>query len=167
MVTSDEERNTVHAADLRPDELSFALRELSESFRAHDREMASRMNLKPTEYHAMEHILDARGTLGPVELAARLGLAVGTTSELLDRLQHLGHVQRHRDDGDRRRVRLTPTSAVTGAIIKAITPAIHAMDEVARQYTDEERAVILRFLQEVSAAISPESDDHASAERTM
>ncbi|MBK4348972.1 MarR family winged helix-turn-helix transcriptional regulator [Lacisediminihabitans changchengi] len=158
MVTPDEERNAVYATDLRPDELSFALRELSERFRAHDRELASRMNLKPSEYYAIEHILDARGSLGPAELASRLGLAAATTSELLDRLQQLGHVERHRDSGDGRRVRLTPTESAISAVIAVISPAVHAMDQVASQYTAEERAVILRFLQQTSAALTSEPE---------
>lgn len=105
----------------------------------------------------MEHILGARGGLGPVELASRLGLAVATTSELLDRLQNLGHVDRQRDQGDGRRVRLAPTASTVSAIIAAIAPATAALERVGARYTSEQRTVIASYLNEVIAALASET----------
>ena len=137
-------------------DVNFALRELSLAFRAHDRDLAAQMNLKTQEYVAMEQILDGRGQVGPVELASRLGLAVPTTSELLDRLQKLGHVERHRDESDGRRVRITPAPGTVAAIVQAITPAMELLSRVAEQYSPAEQQVIVRFLREVTAALTSE-----------
>ncbi|MGV8909721.1 MAG: MarR family transcriptional regulator [Propionicimonas sp.] len=135
-------------------DIGLALRQLNLSFRLYERHLAHAMHLKPTEYQAMEHILDGGGALGPLELASRLDLAAGTTSELLDRLQHLGHVVRDRDDNDRRRVRLAPTPSATAEIFSAITPAVSEIAQLASRLDPAEQVVICRFLAEVSAALT-------------
>lgn len=146
-------------------EIGYALRELSQSFRLYERHLAHLMQLKPTEYQAMEHILDGGGTLGPLELSARLGLAPGTTSELVDRLQNLGHVVRNRGEDDRRRVNLAPTSAATGRIVAAISPALHDLGLLAEGFPPAEQEVILRFLREASATLTSHAsrDEQGSA----
>lgn len=151
------------SSPVRASEVSYALRELSESVRHHDRAMAQRMRLKPQEYQAMEHILDAAGDLGPVDLATRLGLAVPTTSELLDRLESAGHVLRQRDARDGRRVRLVPTASAIAAIVAEITPVLGELDELVDNYSSEEQAVILSFLQDAARTfqdrIQPTDDE--------
>lgn len=135
----------------------FALRELSQTFRQHDRHLAETMRLKPMEYHAMEHILDGRGALGPIELSTRLGLAAASTTELLDRLQQLGHVLRERDESDRRRVKVAPTPEATRQILMAISPAIGDLSDVVEQFDPAEQAVILRFLTQISDTLRARS----------
>lgn len=150
MTDSAEARSDPPPSPVQAGEVSFALRELSESVRHHDRAMAQRMRLKPQEYQAMEHILDAAGDLGPVDLATRLGLAVPTTSELLDRLEGAGHVLRQRDARDGRRVRLVPTDSAVAAIVTEITPVLGELDALVDSYSSEEQDVILRFLRDAA-----------------
>lgn len=132
--------------------ISEGLRELSESFQLHDRALAGRMGLKPQEYRAMAHILMGGGQLGPVELAARLGLAAPTTSELIDRLEHFGHARRQPDPNDRRRVKLSPTESAITAIVAAVAPAVRETDRLADDFTPAEQETIVRFLAAASAA---------------
>lgn len=119
----------------------------------------------------MEHILQSRGSLGTVDLAGRLGLAVPTTTELLDRLEDAGHVVRQRDERDGRRVRLAVTGTTTAAIVATIAPMISELDTVVDSFTPEEQAVILRFLGDAARAferqttIDDEERDGAAPDR--
>lgn len=133
--------------------LSEALRELSESFLVHDRALANRLGLKPQEYRAMAHVLSSGGDLGPVDLAARLGLAAPTTSELIDRLEQLGHARRRPDPHDGRRVKIEPTESAINAIVAAVAPAVRDTDRVAESFTPTEQETIVRYLAATSAAL--------------
>lgn len=159
MAAAEDERTAGALAPgmIDPRGISGALRELSLSFRRYDRSLAQQMLLKPTDYQAMEHILEGGGTLGPLDLAGRLGLAPGTTSELLDRLEQQGHVIRDKDDHDRRRVRLAPTASTVAKIITAISPAATELDQLAAQFEPHEQEIISRFLLRATATLDAHS----------
>ncbi|MHC5796052.1 MarR family winged helix-turn-helix transcriptional regulator [Lacisediminihabitans sp. FW035] len=142
-----------HRLPLAPDPLAFALVALKDAFRASDRHIAAQLDLKPQEYLAMVHILEGRGELGTVELSTRIGLAVPTTTELIDRLQRFGHVERRRDLSDGRRVQVAPTQSAIAAIIGAIGPSMGDVDRITKSYTPGERELIARFLTEVTDSL--------------
>jgi DNA-binding MarR family transcriptional regulator len=111
--------------------------------------LGRRMNLGPSDLAAMTHLASARQPVGPGWLSARLGLTPAAATELVDRLERVGHVSRERDPNDRRRVNLIPTGSSLSQVHGQLLPLLDAIDAVAGEFSADERAAIRRFLAEV------------------
>jgi len=131
-------------------EVSWALREVARATAEVDRALASRVGMRAIEYAAMSHLMDEPGALGPVEFSARLGISSGSGTELVDRLERAGHVERHRHPADRRRLTLQPTEHAVTTVLHELTPLFAALDEVAEELTANEQALITRYLRTVA-----------------
>lgn len=127
-------------------ETSWALRDLTRAAIDVDYAVARRLGLRPMDYTALSHIFGNDGTLSPHHLSARLGISTGSATELLDRLERRGHIERHRSADDRRRVTLTPTPSAVGHVLSELSPIIAALDDLAAEHTPAEREVISRYL---------------------
>ncbi|GGQ85149.1 MarR family winged helix-turn-helix transcriptional regulator [Couchioplanes azureus] len=108
--------------------------------------LGRRMQLHSTDLSAIEHLAFARQPLGPGELAARLGISPAATTELVDRLERAGHVERRRDLADRRRVRLEPSQAAVQEVRKHLGSLISAFNDLAAGMPPTDRAAVLRYL---------------------
>jgi DNA-binding MarR family transcriptional regulator len=110
-----------------------------------------------TDVRALVAIMDAART-GSALTAGALGSAVELSSAsvtaLVDRLERAGHVHRVRDPEDRRRVVLEISDsamAAGGAFFGGLQrDLVAAMDG----YTDEELAVVRRFLAEMTDVVT-------------
>lgn len=82
----------------------------------------------------------------PGALARELGLSSPATSALLDRLERSGHIERLRVDKDRRvvRIHMTEKAKVDGRTM--FGPLSASMLEVISSYTDQEIALVSRFM---------------------
>lgn len=128
------------------EELSWALRAVVQASGEVDRTLARRLDLRPLDYAAMTHAMNAPDLLGPVELSERLGIATGSATELVDRLEAAGHLRRDRHPNDRRRVSLSPTDTSVRTILEALEPLLTDLDALARDFTPDEQAAIQRYL---------------------
>lgn len=138
------------ARDLEPE--TRALRRLQAVMAGSEAALARRIRMHPTDIAAMDHLSSAAEPIGPGELAHRLGLSPAAATELVDRLTAAGHVERHRDLADRRRIRLQPTSDAIVTVLGHLDSLIADLDAAARQATPEERAATVRFLERITAA---------------
>jgi DNA-binding MarR family transcriptional regulator len=129
-----------------------ALRELQAAMGEATAALGRRMRMIATDLNAMNHLSASLEPMGPTDLAARLGLSPGATTELVDRLEQAGHLMRHRDPADRRRVRLVPTDSARGEVLGQIGSLIAVLDALAAGFTPEEREVVRRFLDEATRA---------------
>lgn len=111
--------------------------------------LARRLEMGHTDVVAMTHLAAAQEPVGPGWLSHRLGLTPAAATELVDRLERVGHVARSRDHADRRRVNLIPTAASLQTVQGQVRPLMDAVDAAASAYSDEERETIRRFLAEV------------------
>lgn len=111
--------------------------------------LSRRMQMGQTDMAAMTHLATVRQPVGPTWLSARLGLTPAAATELVDRLEKVGHLSRERDHTDRRRVNLIPTEASLNQVNDHLRPLLDAVDSVAGEFSTEERAAIRRFLAEV------------------
>jgi DNA-binding MarR family transcriptional regulator len=136
----------------------MALRVLQTAMTDAETAMARRMKLGQTDMAAMTHLASARQPVGPGWLSARLGLTPAAATELVDRLEKVGHLTRERDRTDRRRVNLIPTSSTLEEVRDHLRPLLEGVDAVAQECDDDERAAIRSFLARVSAIY----DDFAS-----
>lgn len=145
----------------RPEPETLALRRLQTAMAEAEAALGRRMRLHPTDLAAMSHLTWAPGDLGPGELAHRLGLSPAAATEVVDRLTAAGHVERHRDLADRRRIRLQPSETAVAAVRGSIDPLLAALDAAARDSTPEERAVVARFLERATAVYRDWADPAA------
>jgi DNA-binding MarR family transcriptional regulator len=135
-----------------------ALRQLQSAMSEAETALARRMRMHPTDLAAMNHLTWTREAIGPGELGHRLGLSPAAATELVDRLTAAGHVERHRDLADRRRIRLQPSGDAVASVLGHIDSLIAAIEDVARDATEEERATIVRFLQRITAVYEDWAD---------
>jgi len=135
-----------------------ALRGLQTAMAEAEAALGRRMRMHPTDLAAMNHLTWAREPLGPGELGQRLGLSPAAATELVDRLTAAGHVERHRDLTDRRRIRLQPSGEAVADVLGHIDTLIAAIDAAARESSDQDREAVLRFLRRVTAAYAEWAD---------
>ncbi|WP_144763210.1 MarR family winged helix-turn-helix transcriptional regulator [Curtobacterium sp. 9128] len=90
------------------------LRDWAVTFDELQRHLSSWMRLPGTDANALGQVVwaeQAGEPLSPAQLARQIGLTTGATSVLIDRLETAGHVTRHRESTDRRRITLRPTAS--------------------------------------------------------
>lgn len=139
--TGARERSLVSAP-----ELSWALREVNRLAGDLDVELARRLHLRLLDSMALGHVMTADEPLGPAELSARLGISTGSGTELVDRLERAGHLSRHRDTRDRRRVSLSASSEAVGSVLGELAPLFAALDELAEDFTPAQQEGVIRYL---------------------
>ncbi|WP_230986557.1 MarR family transcriptional regulator [Cohnella fermenti] len=98
-------------------------------------------------------ILHERGPITAGELAKLTGLTTGSVTALIDRLEKNGFVHRQPDPQDRRKVIIVPLYE-NKEEVSTIYLQLHAeMVRLAASYSDEELALITRFLGQASAVL--------------
>lgn len=127
-------------------EVSWALRDMLRAAGELDVELARRLHLRLMDNLALGHVMDSDDDLGPAELSARLGISTGSGSELVDRLERMGHLERHRDPVDRRRVSLRASPSAVQSVVGELGPLLAAMDALAGEFTEAEQQVIAAYL---------------------
>lgn len=153
----DDETNEAPARwSVQPE--TMALRVLQTAMTDAETAMARRMQLGQTDMAAMTHLASARQPVGPSWLSGRLGLTPAAATELVDRLERVGHLTRERDRADRRRVNLIPTASTLDEVRDHLRPLLDGVDAVASEFSDDERAAIRSFLAQVSEIYADFSD---------
>lgn len=126
-----------------------ALRRIIRSVDQHSRRLADSFGLTGPQLLVLQELVSA-GAVPTGELARRIHLAQGTTSEILDRLEDQGYVTRTRSTIDKRRVDCSAT--VKGAELLARKPSLlqeSFLEELGR-LAEWERAMLLSALQRVA-----------------
>ena len=143
-------------------ELALLLRRLTVELDAVGQRFAELHGLNRTDVRALVAIMDAaRG--GESLTAGRLGAAVDLSSAsvtaLLDRLEKVGHIRRTRDADDRRRVVLEMSDSAMAAGAEHFGGLQRDLTAAMEGYTDEELAVVRRFLLDMTEVIERHARD--------
>ena len=118
------------------------------------------MGMGSNDVWALER-LNMEGPLGPAELGRRLGGMRGASATaLVDRLESAGHVERRRHPSDRRRLVVVTTERAYNAGGEAIGPLAAGLEEVANEFTEDERAVVARYLDRVVEVTDSFNESH-------
>lgn len=131
---------------------SSLLRRLQTAMSEAETALARRLGIGPTDLAAMTHLTFAPEPMGPRELSGRLGITPGATTELVDRLERAGHLERRRDTHDRRRVQLHPSTVTLDQVRRELGPLLVALDRVPAGLDEHDRAVVVAYLGGVLAA---------------
>lgn len=92
-------------------------------------------------------------------LGTALGLSSASMTGLVDRLEAAGHVERIRDDADRRRVHVRVTKGALDVATAHFGPWVEGLHQAMDELGDEELAVVSRFLTAVVAATRDVASD--------
>ena len=134
------------------DEATSTLRRLQTAMGEAESALAVRLAIGPNDLAAMTHLTFAGQPIGPRELSGRLGITPGATTELVDRLERAGHLERRRDTVDRRRVQLHASRTTLGQVAGELRPLFEALDAAATELDEHDHAVVLGYLHRVLAA---------------
>jgi DNA-binding MarR family transcriptional regulator len=97
----------------------------------------------------------------PGRLAAELRLSSPATTALVDRLERSGHLVRERSTTDRRRVVLKVQDTARELAREFFTPMAEDVGAVLADMTDDEVAVVSRFMHRAVEALRPRPDSAA------
>ncbi|MFJ8686915.1 MarR family winged helix-turn-helix transcriptional regulator [Micromonospora wenchangensis] len=117
--------------------------------------------LNPTDLHALIAVMDAEllgDPITPGRLGEQLNLSSGSVTALVDRLERAGHIRRDRDTADRRKVFLHYADQGAALAMSFFGPLGRRTDEVMARFTDDELAVVHRFLATMVASMREHRD---------
>jgi DNA-binding MarR family transcriptional regulator len=146
-VASTDERAAIVRALQR---LTASSRHLADAF-------AARQGLHPTDLEALLHVMqgEAEGTpLTAGALGEALALTSGSVTGVVDRLVAAGHVERRRDETDRRRVLLFHAPDARAVAAEFFGPIGRLSDAVMDTFDDAELATVRRYLEAMTGAVT-------------
>ena len=149
-------------------EVGLLLRRLNVELDAVTARFATEHGLNRTDVRALVAIMDA-ARRGEALTAGGLGAAVdlrsASVTALVDRLERVGHVRRVRDADDRRRVSLEMSEQAMTAGAEHFGGLAADLVDAMRDYTDEEIAVVTRFLTEMTDVVARHARTGGSDDR--
>lgn len=110
-----------------------------------------RTGLSEVELATLEQL--SHGSVGPAALARRLAVTSAAATGIVDRLHGRGHVERSADPHDRRRTQLHLTESGRQEMRRQLMPMFAGLAQVDAGFTDEERAVVERYLRGALASV--------------
>jgi DNA-binding MarR family transcriptional regulator len=120
--------------------------------------MKGDMDMNATDLAALRMLIvreDRGEDVSPHQVADHLRISTASTTKLLDRLAASGHIERLPHPRDRRARIVILTDASRSTFFRHFGERLRLMREVADRYSDDELAVIARFLAELSETLDP------------
>ncbi len=141
-----------------------AIRDWREAEQRLNFESRTNMKLNETDMRALRYIIASMNqgvevTAGA--LAEHLHVSTASTTKLLDRLEHAGHIERHAHPTDRRAITIAITDETHQQVRRTVGRQHARRFDVAKGLTPQERDVVIRFLNDLSAIADTPADDAA------
>ena len=133
------------------DALSDSLQELLSAAQGASVRIAKRMEMGRLDVDAMQHLMGTPLTV--TELAGVLGVTPAAATQLADRLESKGHIQRIAHDSDARKILLEPSSQGIHEVIGHLLPMLNHLSRLEKEFTQKERDAILKYLEESRRAL--------------
>ena len=138
--------------------LADLVREHSSAVMRYAAATAKRMGLEASELSALEH-LQAAGPMTLGRLGERLSMSPGAVTALVDRLERKGYVERIPNPKDRRSALVRETEAGLKESLEHLWPYIEEMRGIEERFSEEERAIVARFLSAATEAMHRHAED--------
>jgi DNA-binding MarR family transcriptional regulator len=133
------------------------VRELAAQMDRLDQAAADHLGVGRTDLRGLE-VLERRGqamTIG--QIAEELNLTTGAATLLIDRLEQVGYVERHRDGADRRKVYVHVTSVLQQRTAALFSGVGRATTGLTRSYSAQRLQVIEDFLGQLISVFETEA----------
>jgi MarR family transcriptional regulator, organic hydroperoxide resistance regulator len=122
-----------------------SLRYIAAIIKQKGREILSNYKITPPQFVALQWLLE-EGDMTIGELSTKMYLAFSTTTDLVDRMEKNNLVMRVKDPNDRRVVRIHLLEEGERIIEEAIKKRQDYLQEVLKNFTNEEVLTLERFL---------------------
>lgn len=119
------------------------------------RSIARRAGLSPSEVTALEAL--SRGPLGPGEMARLLNVTTAAATGIVDRMTSHGHAERRPHPSDGRRTEVHLTESGRAELLAHLIPVFGRLAAHDAAFTDDERAVVTRYLEGAAAVMRAEA----------
>lgn len=119
------------------------------------------MKLGQSDMRALHFLIVAQHTnavVTPSAIATHLGISSASTTKLLDRLEEGGHIVRSPHPSDRRALAITITDETREAAMQTVGRLQAKRFHAAARLTPEERAVVVRFLDDMTDQIAVKNE---------
>jgi DNA-binding MarR family transcriptional regulator len=140
------------------DELERLLRTVSSIIKRRGRDILSNFDITPPQFNALL-ILRNHGNLTIGELGEKMYLACSTATDLIDRMERNGLVERRRDQNDRRVIRLHVKEKGMEMVQAVMAARKRYLSGILDQISEEEILVMIngmRHLQELMTGAHPD-----------
>lgn len=141
--------------------LAQAIRDLGQRYLRLSAHLRHASDVNETDFTALT-ALSVEPGLTAGELAQRLERSPAATSSVLDRLEAAGHLERRRDDADRRRVTLWLTERPERVARSALAPLLALLDAEFADADDEEIAQVAGAVRRVDDVLRAFLAGHAA-----
>lgn len=124
------------------------------------------MKLGRSDMRALHYLIVASHSgmvVTPSAIASHLGISSASTTKLLDRLEHGGHIIRSPHPTDRRALAIAITEETREAAMETVGRLQAKRFHAAARLTPAERDVVIRFLDDMTGQISVRSEAWANA----
>lgn len=143
------------------EDFTLRMRGLGSRTILYQQNVAASLGLYNNDYLSID-ILHERGPITAGELSKLTGLATGSVTALIDRLENNGFVRRQNDPSDRRKVIIVPLYE-NNEVGNAYLPLHAEMLKLASNYSDEELELITQFVGKASAILEEQIHRLSSA----
>lgn len=131
--------------------VQMGLRRLTYQLHRLNDAVGSHIDLLPGDLEVLD-MIGREGPVSPREIADATGIHPATLTGLLDRLERGGWLTRRPDPADRRRVIIEAVTERGGELARLYAPMTKALTKLGADYTDEELARIVDFLERAADA---------------
>ena len=147
-----------HEEHLRPEtrgealrRAQIGLRRLTQQLHRLNDVVGSQVELLPGDLEILD-MIGRGGPMSPRDVTAATGIHPATLTGMLDRLEEGGWLTRRPDPDDRRRVIVAAETGRAGDLTRRYAPMSKAITELCSDYTVEELATIVEFLERTADA---------------
>lgn len=119
------------------------------------------MRMNETDLMALRYLLReqrAHRIVRPIDIARMLEISTASTTTLIDRLEKSGHVRREPHPTDRRAGVVVPTVSSDEEVKNTLGAMHRRMLALVDEFSDQERAIVTRFLAGMTSAIEEASE---------
>lgn len=129
----------------------IGLRRLTQQLHRLNDVVGSQIELLPGDLEILD-MIGRGGPMSPRDVTAATGIHPATLTGMLDRLEEGGWLTRRPDPDDRRRVIVAAETGRAGDLTRRYAPMSKAITEICSDYTVEELARIVEFLERTADA---------------
>ncbi|MEB8210538.1 MarR family transcriptional regulator [Staphylococcus succinus] len=136
-------------------DLALLVRSLGTRVTLYQQQIAEILDVYTHDFTSI-NVLSETGAITAGELSKRVGLATGSVTALIDRLEKAGFVRREKHPEDRRSIIVVPESEEKKEVKEAYSQLNSKMLELSNKYTDKEQELIKSFLNDTVEILDSE-----------
>jgi DNA-binding MarR family transcriptional regulator len=131
--------------------IQIGLRRLTQQLHRLNEVVGSQIDLLPGDLEVLD-MIGREGPVSPRDISAITGIHPATLTGMLDRLEHGGWLSRSPDPDDRRRIIVEAKTSRGAEMNRRYAPMSKAITDICSDYTMEELARIVEFLERTADA---------------